>query len=92
MEGPEAVRFDGALMELVAQQPELTQAILRLTTQEYADGEIADMLQTPPGAVRTRRYRFRTALYDASREGRIWIPAQLHTAGNTAETVQDGVA
>ncbi|MFF4874334.1 RNA polymerase sigma factor [Streptomyces sp. NPDC000961] len=92
VEGPEAFRFDGALMELVAQQPELTRAILRLTTQGYADGEIADMLQTTPGAVRNRRYRFRTALYNAARAGRIWIPAQLHTAGNTAETVPGGAA
>lgn len=78
---PEAILFTGAFMDLLDAQPAQTRAVVRLTFEGYADGEIADRLKSTPGAVRTRRSRFRTTLYRAARERKIWIPAQLHVNG-----------
>ncbi|MFC9670030.1 hypothetical protein [Streptomyces sp. NPDC056949] len=69
-----------------------SRAVLRLTAKGYTDGEIADMLQPTPVAVRNQRYRFRTDFYEAAREGRIWIPGQLYTVGATDTAAQDGAA
>ncbi len=79
---PEEILFAGNLMDLLSTQPAETQAVVRLTCEGYADGEIADRLKSTTGAVRTRRYRFRTVLYQAAREGKIWIPEQLHANGH----------
>ncbi|MEU9271970.1 hypothetical protein AB0E04_42190 [Streptomyces sp. NPDC048251] len=68
-------------MELLDAQPAETRAVVRLTCEGYADGEIADRLKSTPGAVRTRRYRFKKVLYQAASERKIWIPAQLHVNG-----------
>ncbi|MFH9990523.1 hypothetical protein [Streptomyces luteogriseus] len=68
-------------MELLDAQPAETRAVVRLTCDGYADGEIAERLKSTPGAVRTRRYRFKKVLYQAASERRIWIPAQLHVNG-----------
>ncbi|MBY8346136.1 hypothetical protein JYK17_39890, partial [Streptomyces sp. KC 17012] len=65
-------------MELLDTQPAETQAVVRLTFEGYADSEIAEKLRSTVGAVRNRRSRFRTFLYEAARERRIWIPAPLH--------------
>ncbi|MFJ5220715.1 hypothetical protein ACIP98_39345 [Streptomyces sp. NPDC088354] len=73
--------FGTKLIDLLAGHPPQTQAIIRLTVEGYHDTEIADVLKITPGVVRTRRYRFRTALYQAARTGQVWIPQQLHTAG-----------
>lgn len=78
---PEAVLFSNAFMELLDGQPRETQAVVALTVQGYQDTEIATLLKSSPGAVRTRRYRFRGSLYQAARERKIWIPEHLHTAG-----------
>lgn len=78
---PEAVLFSNAFTELLDDQPRETRVVITLTVQGYQDTEIATMLKSSPGAVRTRRYRFRSALYQAARERKIWIPEQLHTAG-----------
>ncbi|MFF4709305.1 hypothetical protein ACWC4D_33900 [Streptomyces sp. NPDC001288] len=78
---PETILFSGAFMDLLGAQPAETQAVVRLTCEGYRDGEIADLLKSKPGAVRTRRYRFKQVLYQAASEGKIWIPAQLHVNG-----------
>ncbi|MFJ5220920.1 RNA polymerase sigma factor [Streptomyces sp. NPDC088354] len=78
---PEAVLFGTKLVDLLAGHPAQTQAVIRMTVEGYQDSEIADALKTNPGAVRTRRYRFRSALYQAARTGQVWIPQQLHTTG-----------
>ncbi|QOV33275.1 hypothetical protein IM697_23845 [Streptomyces ferrugineus] len=78
---PETILFSGAFMELLDAQPAETRAVVRLTCEGYADGEIADRLKSTPGAVRTRRYRFKKVLYQAASERKIWIPAQLHING-----------
>ncbi|PTM84240.1 hypothetical protein LXH13_39645 [Streptomyces spinosirectus] len=75
---PEVVLFTGPFMELLDTQPAETQAVVRLTFEGYADSEIAEKLRSTVGAVRNRRSRFRTFLYEAARERRIWIPAPLH--------------
>lgn len=49
----------------------------------HVDAEIADALHLTHAAVRMRKTRFRKALYGAAREGRIWIPEQLHTKAGT---------
>ncbi|MFF3354101.1 hypothetical protein ACFYWN_15865 [Streptomyces sp. NPDC002917] len=54
--------------------------MVRLTFEGYSDGKIADRLKSTPGAVRNRRTRFRTFVYQAAREHRIRIPEQLHTS------------
>ncbi|MFE4631275.1 RNA polymerase sigma factor [Streptomyces mirabilis] len=79
---PETVLFRGWFMDLLASQPADTQAVVRLTFEGYRDGEIADRLKSTLGAVRNRRSRFRTVLYQAARERRIWIPEQLHVNGS----------
>ncbi|MGW4102063.1 RNA polymerase sigma factor [Streptomyces sp. NPDC004976] len=78
---PETILFSGAFMELLDAQPPETRAVVRLTCEGYAAGEIADRLKSTPGAVRTRLYRFRRDLYQAASERKIWIPAQLHVNG-----------
>ncbi len=87
---PETILFGGAFMDFLAEQPEQTQAVIRLTVAEYRDTEIADALGSTPGSVRTRRHRFRQATYQAAREGRIWIPYQLHATGPLADQAQRG--
>jgi DNA-directed RNA polymerase specialized sigma24 family protein len=78
---PETILFSGTFMELLDAQPAEARAVVRLTCEGYADGEIADRLKSTPGAVRTRRYRFKKVLYQAASERKIWIPAQLHVNG-----------
>ncbi|MFG3721251.1 hypothetical protein ACGF8D_25960 [Streptomyces massasporeus] len=65
---PETILFSGSFMELLAAQPAETRAVVRLTCDGYADGEIAERLKSTPGAVRTRRYRFKKVLYQAASE------------------------
>ncbi|MFD9270943.1 hypothetical protein ACFWB1_26145 [Streptomyces goshikiensis] len=71
--------------DILDEQPTTTQAVIRLTVAGYADTEIADRLKISHGAVRMRKTRFRTALYQAAREHRIWIPKQLHTKATTSK-------
>ncbi|WP_327692398.1 RNA polymerase sigma factor [Streptomyces sp. NBC_00459] len=78
---PEAILFSGDFTELLDAQPAESRAVVRLTCEGYAAGEIADRLKSTPGAVRNRLYRFRRVLYQAASEGKIWIPAQLHVNG-----------
>lgn len=65
--------------DILAEQAPETQAVVRLTVMGCSDTEIAERLKLPHTTVRKRRSRFRTALYQAARERRIWIPEQLHT-------------
>ncbi|MGW2355164.1 RNA polymerase sigma factor [Actinacidiphila glaucinigra] len=88
---PETIVFGTKLIDLLAGHPPQTQAIIRLTVEGYHDTEIANALKITTGAVRTRRYRFRTALYQAARNGQVWIPQQLHTTGAPRHT-QRGAA
>ncbi len=76
---PDAIAFSTDFEDILDEQQPATQAVVRLTVAGFSDTEIADRLKTTHGAVRMRRTRFRTALYEAAREGRIWIPEQLHT-------------
>ncbi|WP_267893886.1 hypothetical protein [Streptomyces sp. RTd22] len=39
-----------------------------------------------------RKTRFRTALYKAARERRIWIPEQLHTQASVRTKTKRGAA
>ncbi|MFI1293317.1 RNA polymerase sigma factor [Streptomyces sp. NPDC020792] len=78
---PEAILFPMTFVDLLDAQPPETRAVVRLTCEGYTDGEIADRLKSTPGAVRTRRYRFKQVLYQAASERKIWIPAQLHVNG-----------
>ncbi|MEU1193731.1 hypothetical protein [Streptomyces sp. NPDC005859] len=88
---PEEILFGGHFMDLLYTQPAETQAVVRLTYEGYSDGEIVDLLHSTPGAVRTRRYRFKSVLYQAAREGKIWIPAQLHVNGRRVPRRDDGL-
>ncbi|WP_097992338.1 hypothetical protein [Streptomyces sp. f51] len=81
-------KFDKILDE---QAPE-TQAAVRLTIAGFTDTEIADRLHLKHGAVRMRKTRFRTALYKAAAEKRIWIPEQFHSRGGARRQKQRGVA
>ncbi|WP_410540134.1 hypothetical protein [Streptomyces sp. KL2] len=76
--GPEADTFGSAFEDILAEQPLATQAVVRLTVEGYGATEIADKLKTTRGAVSMRLTRFRSALYQAARDRRIWIPEQLH--------------
>ncbi|MFD8025746.1 hypothetical protein ACFV6G_35700 [Streptomyces lavendulae] len=82
---PEAVVFSTDFEDILDEQPPLTQAVVRLTVAGFTDTEIADRLRTTHGAVRTRKTRFRGELYQAARNGRIWIPRQLHTGAAKTE-------
>ncbi|MFE7788635.1 hypothetical protein [Streptomyces sp. NPDC057460] len=53
--------------------------MVHLTFEQHRDGKIADRLKSS-GAARNRRTRFRTFVYQAARQRRIWIPEQLHTS------------
>ncbi|WP_314249769.1 hypothetical protein [Streptomyces sp. DSM 40907] len=75
---PEAVVLATNFEDVLSEQKWETQAVIRLTVYGFTDTEIADRLKITHGAVRTRKTRFRTAIYQAAREQRIWIPAQLH--------------
>ncbi|MBT2472816.1 response regulator transcription factor [Streptomyces sp. ISL-66] len=77
---PEAIVFATNFEDILAEQPPVTQAVVRLTVAGFTDTEIAERLKTTPGGVRNRKTLFRKALYQAARHGRIWIPKQLHTA------------
>ncbi|QIB49565.1 RNA polymerase sigma factor [Streptomyces aureoverticillatus] len=76
---PEAIVFSTNFEDILDEQQPETQAVVRLTVAGFSGPEIADRLNTSHGAVRNRLTRFRTALYEAARERRIWIPEQLHT-------------
>ncbi|MCX4430226.1 hypothetical protein [Streptomyces mirabilis] len=89
---PEAVVFTTNFEDILDEQPPETQAVVRMTVDGYSDTEIADALDLTHGAVRTRKYRFRNALYDAARDRRIWIPEQLHTKAGTRHRQQRGAA
>ncbi|MEU2135427.1 hypothetical protein [Streptomyces sp. NPDC018352] len=65
--------------EILDEQAPETQAVVRLTVMGFTGTEIAEKLNITHGAVRNRLTRFRTALYEAARDGRIWIPRELHT-------------
>ncbi|MFI6359084.1 RNA polymerase sigma factor [Streptomyces sp. NPDC050743] len=65
--------------DILDEQAPATQAVVRLTVMGFPDAEIAERLNLTHANVRQRRSRFRTALYQAAREHRIWIPEQLHT-------------
>ncbi|MGW6925207.1 hypothetical protein ACWGA9_28730 [Streptomyces sp. NPDC054950] len=82
---PEEILFGGHFVDLLHTQPAETQTVVRLAYEGYSDGEIADRLHSTPGAVRTRRYRFKAVLCQAAREGRIWIPRQLHVNGHRTQ-------
>ncbi|MFC7924574.1 hypothetical protein [Streptomyces cinereoruber] len=65
--------------EILDEQTPETQAVVRMTVMGFRATEIADKLHLTHGAVRNRLTRFRTVLYEAARQGRIWIPKELHT-------------
>ncbi|MFC9271336.1 RNA polymerase sigma factor [Streptomyces zhihengii] len=65
--------------EILDEQAPETQAVVRLTVMGFGGTEIADKLHISHGAVRNRLTRFRSALWDAARDKRIWIPAELNT-------------
>ncbi|MFE7713354.1 hypothetical protein ACFU6I_48410 [Streptomyces sp. NPDC057486] len=77
--------------EILDEQAPETQAVVRLTITGFVDTEIADQLNLTHGAVRTRKTRFRTALYEAASEGRIWIPKELHARAGSRQQAK-GVA
>lgn len=80
----EARRLTDAFRLLVDEQPPATQAVIRLTLEGYRVGEIADKLGVKRSAVSMRLNRFRSFLYQAARERRLWIPAKLHSTALTA--------
>ncbi|MFF3691631.1 sigma factor-like helix-turn-helix DNA-binding protein [Streptomyces sp. NPDC002187] len=73
------MKFIGDFEDILEMEQPETQAVVRMTLAGFSGAEIADQLNTSHGAVRNRITRFRTALYEAARERRIWIPEQLHT-------------
>ncbi|MFF4450810.1 hypothetical protein [Streptomyces sp. NPDC001502] len=79
---PEAIVLTTNFEDILAEQTPQTQAVIGLTVRGYVDTEIADQLKITHGAVRSCKTRFRSTLYQAAREKRIWIPAQLHTKAN----------
>lgn len=89
---PEAAVLSTNFQDILDEQPVPTQAVIRLVTQGYTDTEIAEKLRLTHGAVRTRKTRFRTALYAAARQRRIWIPEQLHTKADARRHSQRGAA
>ncbi|MDX2295893.1 MULTISPECIES: hypothetical protein [Streptomyces] len=78
--------------EILDEQAPETQAVVRLTVMGFGDTEIAEKLKLTHGAVRMRKTRFRTAIYQAAREGRIWIPEQLHARASVRTTAKRGAA
>ncbi|MFJ3099591.1 RNA polymerase sigma factor [Streptomyces hydrogenans] len=78
--------------EILDEQAPATQAVIRLTVMGFEDTEIAEKLNLNHGAVRMRKSRFRTAIYQAAREGRIWIPEQLHSRASVRIETQRGAA
>ncbi|MFF4796566.1 hypothetical protein ACFY2M_44775 [Streptomyces sp. NPDC001276] len=84
--------FGTALEEILDEQAPATQAVVRLTVMGFGDAEIADKLNLSHGAVRMRKTLFRTALYKAARERRIWIPEQLHTQASVRTKTKRGAA
>ncbi|GLW74517.1 putative transcriptional rgulator [Kitasatospora phosalacinea] len=84
LSGVEARRLTDAFRKLVDEQPPATQAVVRMTLEGYRVSEIADKLGVNRSAVSMRLNRFRTFLYQAARERRLWIPAQLHSTALTA--------
>ncbi|MFJ4633552.1 hypothetical protein [Streptomyces sp. NPDC088847] len=85
-----AARLTTNFEDILSEQPSVTQAVVRLTTQGYVDAEIADTLHLTHSAVRMRKTRFRKALYAAARERRIWIPEQLHTKADARLRTERG--
>ncbi|OKJ48638.1 hypothetical protein AMK27_38380 [Streptomyces sp. CB02009] len=79
---PEAIVLTNNFEDILAEQTSQTQAVVGMTIHGFVDTEIADTLKITHGAVRSCKTRFRKALYQAARERRIWIPAQLHTKAN----------
>lgn len=88
----EASKLSTDFEKVLKEQPPLTQAVIRMSLEAYADTEIADALRLTHGAVRMRKTRFRNALYAAARERRIWIPEQLHTNAGTRRRAPRGAA
>ncbi|MGW1365031.1 hypothetical protein ACWCQP_47585 [Streptomyces chartreusis] len=82
--------FSTAFEDILEEQAPETQAVVRLTVMGFPDSEIAERLKLTSATVRKRRSRFRTALYQAAREKRIWIPEQLHTKAVSRERNQRG--
>lgn len=89
---PEAAVLSTNFEDILKEQPAITQAVVLMTIEGYVDTEIADTLNITHAAVRMRKTRFRSALYDAAREQRIWIPEQLHTKAGTRRRTQRGAA
>ncbi|WP_405835108.1 hypothetical protein OG528_38505 [Streptomyces platensis] len=71
--------FGTAFEEILNEQAPETQAVVRLTVMGFRGTEIVDKLNIPHGTVRNRLTRFRTTLYQAAADGRIWIPKEMHT-------------
>ncbi|MDX3640818.1 hypothetical protein [Streptomyces sp. MB09-02B] len=84
--------FSTDFEDILEEQAPETQAVVRLTVMGFPDAEIAERLQLTGATVRKRRSRFRTALYQAARERRIWIPEQLHTKSVSRGHNQRGAA
>ncbi|WP_407563116.1 hypothetical protein [Streptomyces sp. 184] len=78
--------------DILKEQAPETQAVVRLTVMGFPDTEITERLNLTHTTVRKRRSRFRTALYQAARERRIWIPEQLHTGTAPRRQNQRGAA
>jgi hypothetical protein len=84
--------FSTDFEDILDEQAPQTQAVVRLTVMGFPDAEIAERLKLTAAAVRKRRSRFRTALYQAAREKRIWIPEELHTKTAPRRQYQRGAA
>ncbi|MFI8265576.1 hypothetical protein [Streptomyces sp. NPDC085665] len=78
--------FTTIFEEILDEQKWETRAVIRLTIDGYSDAEIANKLKITNAAVRMRKSRFRGVIYQAARERRIWIPAQLHTKAHLVNT------
>ncbi|MFJ3673936.1 hypothetical protein ACIPSE_46630 [Streptomyces sp. NPDC090106] len=89
---PEAAVLSTDFEDILREQPALTQAVIAMVIEGYVDTEIADELHLTHAAVRMRKTRFRKALYDGARQGRIWIPEQLHSKAGTRRGAQRGAA
>ncbi|MFD5848263.1 hypothetical protein [Streptomyces chartreusis] len=89
---PEAAVLSTNFEDILNEQPLVTQAVVRMTIDGYVDTEIADALNITHAAVRMRKTRFRSVLYDAAREQRIWIPQQLHTKAGARHRFLRGAA
>ncbi|MFJ4633979.1 hypothetical protein [Streptomyces sp. NPDC088847] len=84
--------FSTDFEDILDEQAPETQAVVRLTIMGFPDTEIAVLLNLTNTTVRKRRSRFRTALYQAAREHRIWIPEQLHTKAPSLRQSRRGAA